>query len=231
MQASLQGNGVQTSSPQSQDVYTDYTNDFNRDGVANVMQTDLSRQKRKKRIKVIIVALFVLCLIMLSAVIYKRLFGDLSLVKYEDIDYSISVPKGYRYVPGSDVVKFIEQGGDTTTRSFVVIQIKPYSINSGEDEKLALLNKYESQIPSLLGQGGVPSLHVENVSSQRIIHRDREALRITAELVKGSKRAKLDALVVAGEHAVYATGVAAHNEDAYLVRSTNKILTSLTLYE
>lgn len=192
---------------------------------------DLNHLKRKQLLKFLALSILIMLVLAFGNLLLNRLFARLSLVNFEQSNFSVNVPKGYLYIRENEFYKFVEPKEGSSSKSFVIIHVSPYLPNTSYDDAIKVLNLYKSQIPNLIGQPNDSAQQFENLSSQRIIHREHEAFRVTAELVKSGRRAKIDILVVAGDSAIYAVGVAAHEEDTYLARSSNKIITSLTLYE
>lgn len=185
-------------------------------------------KRRLKRIVLIAVFAVFTGLIVLFAM---RLFGGITLVAYDDVNYSLHVPKGYEQIRDIATIRFQERTGNDSSRSFVVVLTQFYPDPVDENDIQRLIDLYEREIPQLVGLSSNPGQKVENANSQRIIHRERDALRVTADLVKDDRRAKLDMLVVFGDLGVYMVGVAAHPEDKNLSRASNRIITSLALYE
>jgi hypothetical protein len=190
-----------------------------------------TRQKGPIRKRFVIgVGMLVLFLVFIGFLVF-RLLGDLKLTIYDAQTYRLQVPKGYKYQPSGSRVRFVEEGGDPSTRSFVVVHIVPHQEVLSDATKQQLIQRYEEQIPQLIGQSSDANEKIENIQTQHIIHREKDAFRVTADIIKQDKRARLDMLVVIGDMAVFMVGVAAHSEDTLLSSASNRIVTSLVLYE
>jgi hypothetical protein len=187
--------------------------------------------KSKKPVKIIAIVLAILVLLLAVIFGYTKVFGGIKLTTYEGEGFNLQVPKDYERVEDDSGTKFQEKDGEEETRSFVLALAQQYPTTPSEEQKQQLLDLFEKQLPELIRQAGESGEKVDNVSSQKIIHREKDAIRVTADLSKDGKKAKLEMIIVVGDKAVYVAGVAAHLEDTDLAKAANKIVSSLTLTE
>lgn len=183
-----------------------------------------------KSLKFWLLALLVPVLVLIIGLFaYNKIAGGMKLVTFSNDDFSFLVPEKYLKNNAESGVKFDETSGDANSRSFVIALTDPYPRPPTEEERVQLADVFNKQISSL-AQGFINSTDekVEDITSEKTIRDDRDALRVRAKLSKGNKKANLDMLIIFGESAIYVVGVAAHQEDKSLIKHTDTILNSFT---
>lgn len=157
--------------------------------------------------------------------------GGLKLETYSGDGYSALVPKDYEKTTVSGATAFKENGDeDEETKSAVIVNSEPYGYDLTADQlndvKEYFKENAESLISSSVSKNGSNELNNFDIKDATVDGHD--AFRISADVEKdGKKVGVVTGVVIFGKEDLFMLLVAAHNDDKDLIKSADKIISSI----
>lgn len=188
--------------------------------------------KKPRKIVILIMIFAGLLIVAVAAFMILKSAGELKLVPHETDSSYFLVPESYEQIPQQSGQRFDEPDDNPNTKSSVIYIYQPYNADFTAEDKNAFAEMFRNQIPNFVNSfADNEGETIEDITTERFMTEEKNAVRARATLVKGEARANFDMIVVFGNQGLYALAVAAHDSDTNLKELNNTIINSLTVHD